>query len=584
MATYPPNFNDQGIIDLCINSGYPVTVDGFYNAINDATGNTNGSIDDIWRLYITDVLGYTFVGQHPAHYGLSFGDGLPSGGVAFPELTTVTYTPGVNTIEVNGICGVDGNYYGYVTTTTANITWGYSDFLDDEAIGHVGFRAISIRQNAYIDSATLTLKFAAVGVNWPGGKLYAKKLEQNAIAVPNDSGYDWVSGGKLTTAYIQIPSSQTATTATFDAKEILLELMAAGWDETDHIVQFVCVADAACPDDTYLLSHDKRESTTEFNPALEVVYYESASNAETAAITDGYVINYMPVSDADLAIANRLRFVVQDDAGSREDGVVLAGDYAPFISTTVNAPRKTVAVAGELAELDAVNWNVLPQARFFGRKYSGHPELAQGALLSTLSYTDGWQFLPRNYDYLWAAAIEFESTDVLNSWWDVWNYRGFGGTTSQSAMFLTATGTTLAGIANANEVVLDLQVGTRVQVTETGITAGAGRTLRIMLFWDHVASAWYWRLVVEDAAGAVIIDRNNSASVANTWDPTSMTAQNIDRRWLVGFRLDGGARMFGHAIIEWRRSAANIWEDSADWMTKSWVRGIKSLDPRLMTP
>ncbi len=76
MASYPPLFSDQGVIDLCTNAGYPVSVDGFYSAINDATGNTNGSIDDVWKLYITDVLGYEYVGQHPAHYGLTFGDAL----------------------------------------------------------------------------------------------------------------------------------------------------------------------------------------------------------------------------------------------------------------------------------------------------------------------------------------------------------------------------------------------------------------------------------------------------------------------------------------------------------------------------
>lgn len=75
MSTYPPNFNDPDVINLCLDSGQPVSVDGFYAAINDATGNTNGSIDDVWKLYVTDVLGFEYVGQSPAHYGLTFDDG-----------------------------------------------------------------------------------------------------------------------------------------------------------------------------------------------------------------------------------------------------------------------------------------------------------------------------------------------------------------------------------------------------------------------------------------------------------------------------------------------------------------------------
>lgn len=76
MATYPPNFSDTGTVQLCLSVGNPVNVDGFYKAINSATGNTNGSIDDVWKLYITNVLGRTFVGSSPTHYGLSYGDAL----------------------------------------------------------------------------------------------------------------------------------------------------------------------------------------------------------------------------------------------------------------------------------------------------------------------------------------------------------------------------------------------------------------------------------------------------------------------------------------------------------------------------
>jgi hypothetical protein len=600
MASYPPLFSDQGVIDLCTNAGYPVSVDGFYNAINDATGNTNGSIDDVWKLYITDVLGETFVGQHPAHYGLSFGDALGDSDapILFPDLSNalVSAQPALSGRDTPHAFG--NSYYGYAPAG-ADATFGGLTSTAVGAIMHLSFpgvaageiytgRGLSLPQNAYIDSATLSLTFKYVGPSLTGLRIYGKKVQQTTLPVANlttydEAAYGWIADGYMTTAYASLVPVDSGT-VTVDIKDVLLEMMAsAEWDATDHTVQLIVVPqpEAAGQDlsGDYEITVDRQNAGPTYLATLDVDYYASAGNPETAAITRGFVVNYMPVSDADLAIADRLRFVVQNNAGGREDGIVVPDDYdSGYTATIRNTTRKTVAVVGTLAELDPAFWNVLPQARFFGRKYNNHSELALGSMLASTEYTDGWRFIPRNYDYLLAVAIEFESTDLLRSYWDVWNY-GDGYivdlTSSQSAIFLTATGST-------STVELDMQTGTRVQATETGITAGAGRTLRVMLFWDHVATAWSWKLVVESSAGAALVTRTGTGAVATTWNPTSMTAANIDRRWLVGFRLDGGARMFGHAIIEWRASAAGVWEDTADWMTKSWVRGIKSIDPRLM--
>lgn len=76
MASFPPNFNDPGIVEFCTNAGKPTNVDGFVEALKTITGATSGSIDDLWRLYIIDVLGEEYVGQHPRHYGLGWGDSL----------------------------------------------------------------------------------------------------------------------------------------------------------------------------------------------------------------------------------------------------------------------------------------------------------------------------------------------------------------------------------------------------------------------------------------------------------------------------------------------------------------------------
>lgn len=76
MASFPPNFNDPGIVEFCTNAGKPTNVGGFVEALKTITGATSGSIDDLWRLYIIDVLGEAYVGQHPRHYGLGWGDSL----------------------------------------------------------------------------------------------------------------------------------------------------------------------------------------------------------------------------------------------------------------------------------------------------------------------------------------------------------------------------------------------------------------------------------------------------------------------------------------------------------------------------
>jgi hypothetical protein len=137
-------------------------------------------------------------------------------------------------------------------------------------------------------------------------------------------------------------------------------------------------------------------------------------------------------------------------------------------------------------------------------------------------------------------------------------------------MFLTtapATGT----------IELDMQTGQRTVASISGLTAGAGRTLRGAVMWDHVAAAWRYKFVVEDSNGATLVERAGTLSAPRVYPRTE-----IDQRWLVGFRLDGGARLFGHIFIEWRGTAAAIWESTADQMGTAWIKGIKSIDPRLM--
>jgi hypothetical protein len=445
---------------------------------------------------------------------------------------------------------------------------------------------VSITKNAYIESATLRLTFDAVGASWPGAKVYAKKVAQNTIVTLGDAGYDWVSGGKLTTSYLQIPSHTTMTAGakSYDVTDILLELMAApDWDETTSFIQFVVIPDAACPDADYTLSWDRTDGSGgswAYLTFLDVEYYEHAGNAETAAITSGFVANYLPISDTDVTVADTLRFVVQDNTGGRESGVIVPADSAEtgfFTGTTRNTTRKTIALSGgDLFELPPEQWTTLPQARLFGRKYTNHADLISGSgFVGSLGYTDGWRFLPENYDYLWAVSCEWESSDSLASIWDVFNFATYP--TAQSFVEILANPTT-------GTVSLDLNTGTRVTESIASITAGAGRTLRVMLFWDHIAATWYWRVVVENSSGASIVDSSGSALVAAVWDADNETALGKNKKWLTGFRINSGARLFGHVIIEWQASASGVWESTADWMTKSWVRGIKSLDPRLMAP
>lgn len=507
----------------------------------------------------------------------------------FPALTSATYNLGTTTVTVQEISGVDTPSYEYLTSSVGpnpSLTWGYSLLAAEEGRSHFGFRSVSIKRNSYIESATLRIVFDGVGVDWPGAKIYAKKVGQSTIVAVGDSGYDWIAAGKLTTAYLQIPSHASMTTGakSYDVTNILLELMAASdWVDTASFIQFVVVPDAACPTDTYTLSWDRTDGSgagRTYLTFLDVSYYENSGNVETSAIRDGFVFNYMPVSDADLAIANRLRFVVQDNAGARESGVFVPSDSSDpsfFTGTVRNTTRKTVALTGPqgLVELPSESWTVLPQARMFGRKYTGHSDLSNPAgLVGPLGYTDGWRFLPEHYDYLVAVACEWEATDTLVWLWDVFNYSSYP--TAQSFLDITANPTT-------GDVIFDVNAGTRVTRTVPSMSSGAGRTLRVMLFWDHLTTTWHWKIVVENSAGSVVASYTGSDVSATVWDAEGTSPAGQSKKWLVGFLIGSNARLYGQVSIEWQNSASAIWESTADWMTKSWIRGIKSLDPRLMS-
>lgn len=594
MATYPPNFNDQGIIDLCVDSGYPVTVDGFYNAINDATGNTNGSIDDIWRLYITDVLGYTFVGQHPAHYGLSFGDG-GGGAITFPEFvnSTVTAPRELTGVDVPNLYSNGFHLYNTYPTPVEHYfgAWTETYTLGDvlhlcfpgaaAGAGYTG-EGLSIAQNAYIHSAILSLKLLHVGGSVTALRVYGKKTNPTSLPVhpvggANDAARGWQTNGYLTTAYAEV-TPVADTTVTVDIKTVLLEMMAAsGWDATDHTVQ-LCVfpqpdGDGQSPTLAYAVVAAVANAGGVPYTSLSVDYYASTGNAETSPLTSGRVMHYIPVAASDMARSNELRSVAATTTETPSVKTLAATEFAGFTGTTYDTADKSVVIGGAIAELPIGDWVANRQDFFFGTRYHGD------SVFSSFypSYEDGWKLNWRDKDYLFCLAIGTAASGVFTWGYDLYNVD----LPEQSSMMMTvnnATGAVAFSGLNAGSPTYLLSAG-------TGYTHAAGRRTTISVYWDHRAKTWRWRLALWNADGSLNKRDTATHASATAYGPGGVTWDEQVARIFTGFTLSGASnKLLGSAIFEFDVSLSGVWESSADWMTESWVRGIKSLDPRLMVP
>lgn len=278
MASYPPNFNDPGLIQFCTNAGQPANVDGFYAAINNATGNTNGSIDDVWKLYIINVLLKTYVGPHPSNYGLAFGDELEA------LLWGVTQTIGDIFTYIGFSAPSDsGGLTGYLSPIpTTDTVVGYSDmFAAKGCIQHITFPGSAAGKTGYgitlsstdiLKSAELSFTCGAIGSAITGIKIYAKKVNQDTLVGAGNDAYSWKAAGALTSAYVShVPTSGINLV---NVLPLITELQASpGWDSTDATVQFILESNTPYTSETSQALHGvviQRRTAGAYNMTLRL--------------------------------------------------------------------------------------------------------------------------------------------------------------------------------------------------------------------------------------------------------------------------------------------------------------------------
>lgn len=323
MASYPPNFNDQGIIDLCVNAGNPATVDGFYKTINDATGNTNGSMDDVWKRYITDVLGFEYVGQHPAHYGLNFGDVLTAW-----SLDDAILPPEVFTLQIpNGATG-SGSGFHRCTATTDGVTAG--DFPTATApgdffLGNAGFGHVTSNDNIgglwfsldqpleqLVANATLNVRTAAGTVAGYTHRVYAvmkpsptrpeASREESALALRATDGWS--------VAYAEFTSALTTNYA-LDVTDLVNELILAhGTTGTSIMFAFAAYGGDWTANEALVLN------SAAYIPTLSVQRSLNHRDYQRTAIEGGTVIYYWPFDALDATLGDtQFRVVTTTDRG-----------------------------------------------------------------------------------------------------------------------------------------------------------------------------------------------------------------------------------------------------------------------------
>lgn len=501
------------------------------------------------------------------------GEDAPDDGV---NSFTGYYSP-IGTVDVHA---------GYSNMTEARDTRVHFTFPGSAVAGQAG-NGITLKTNAVVHSAMLRFKCSYRGSGVTTGRFYAKKVQQSTVVATLDASSQWMAAGRTTSAYVTWTPS--VGTAAVDVTPLINELLgSAEWDETDATVQFFFRSDTppgditAAPDpNVYRISFDRYDAPT-FLTSLSISATQADGDPETAAITSGRVINYWPINAADLALANRVRYVVQNASNGRRSSTVLASNFSGLTGTTHNTTWKTTALIGNIFELGT--WDIDAQAAIFGDAYANHADLlAAGTVSSGLGYTNGWITNFRDRDYLLLASFDYATTGETRLAFDLWNAT----TPLQNCLYVVANGATQRVEAEC------LSAGAASASTEgaqathlafaTGVAPAANRTLRIALFWDHLTLTFNWRVWTTDrVTGATALVGSGSWRTASIMNPDSNTTAQRNMRSLVGFGWVFPEGAYGTALIEFTQPAAAVWVDTSNWMTAAWVRGVKSLDPRLM--
>lgn len=587
MSTYPPNFNDPDIINLCLDAGQPVSVDGFYAAINEATGNTNGSIDDVWKLYITDVLGYEYVGQHPWNYGLTFDDGnMRSLPAWWPEAQPLPQIRATGATW-NGMGDPTAGLYASVANTVDAALPYFETAGAAQARWQFGFQAaspdyqIDLPRNSYIESAEITFSVLHVGSSFAGAKLYLKKVEMETTQVIGNDIGNWIADGKLTTAFVDLTTANTAVgDSTYDVKALIEEAMsgaASEWQDSNQILQFILVPNTATTtsdeygsDNLVIDRYDAAlpGSTAEkWTTRLNVTAITNTGNYETAPTHDSTIFHFIPVTAADAASTTTLRTVAPTDlSGGRASYSLTSAAWDPpgnlDFGVTGDTNALTLSMNNQIAELPPDSWNPdgSGQKWIFGEAYH------ENAAFTFFGALDGWYLSLRDRSYMFMTAGQWESDTSLGGTWDCHNDDGFSATSS-----VNGASSSFRHRLRANTSTL-LGDGTTIPITAT---PAPGRRVQYALLWDHSTTRWRWWVKISDSAGVTL--QEFTGSVVET--PTQ--GANLGFRAFIGYYIRM-VKMYGQMWVEWETPITSVWRDIAARQTELWVRGIKSIDPRIM--
>lgn len=413
----------------------------------------------------------------------------------------------------------------------------------------------------YYESVKYRFTPSAVGSSWGGATIRGKKVDQDEYAtVTVTSAAAWAS--KVTTASATIPASglTAGTEVEVDVTAILEEIRnQSEYGNPPDLVTLLIYPNGADNNNNYL--RWVPDSPVDDSPQtfLDVVGWGKVGASPTQAeLYSATPVHYMPVTQTDIATGNGTLWVVSPTnftSGRQRINVVSKLDSAT-LATTYNATKRTLRCPS-FTELDPAkfNPNSSGQQWFLGTCYTGQI----GA------YANGWLVNSATRDLMqvvacaWDPAVNINTTDL----WDTYGWvRGDG----QWAVFQDA-------IISNGTFHFQTQL-TDIDVTLTGLTPGAGRSLVYGHCWSHVLKRYLVQAWVIDENGAVVASDSYMG-------PISADPENETSGLLTGWDISNGD-VYGRLWVSFDGDARTIWAETALRMGIEWSKGNKCLDPRLM--
>lgn len=492
--------------------------------------------------------------------------------------------------------GTDGLQASVAVTVNAALPYSASGITTDHAAWQFSFNSaspdnrIDLPRNSYIEYARLTLSALFVGPSFAGARIYLKKRDMTVSQATGNGITAWQAAGKLTTAYVAMTTANTAVGEnTYDVTALINEAIegaASEWQDSNQILQFCVIPNASSTEhaetgvDNLIL--DRNNPTLpgaeidRWTTRLNVSAIVNTGSYETALTQDSVVFSFTPVTLADTAVSDSMRTVaLTDTVGGRGNFYLDSTSYPSLLTThdiTFDAANLALSVTGtSIVELPPENWvpDGYAPAVFFGTAYYNDPTVftSTGAL-----YSYPVNMATNSYMYLYSG--KWEAGMAVGAVWDYTRYPTL--TTNQFGCFLR-------GSPDAQSVYISLcgrsGVGTVDQVQNFATAPAAGRNYQSAVLWDHASLRWRWWFHITDAAGAVLEEITGNGPV---WSAGPIAANNYYKA-VVGFGFSPRG-MYGQMWQDWQIPVTDIWQDIAIRQTQLWMRGIKSIDPRIMVP